>query len=67
MLLNKEDWQTLDNLLSKIGFGGYYDTVEILKMSIINLKPHAKEIIKDENDLHILINLLYQCTNPKPS
>ena len=32
MRLSKEDWDKLDTLLGKHGFGGYYDLVESLKM-----------------------------------
>ena len=31
MRLSKDDWNKLDDLLSKHGFGGYYDLVECLK------------------------------------
>ena len=31
MRLSKEDWDKLDTLLGKHGFGGYYDMVECLK------------------------------------
>lgn len=30
--LSKDEWNILDKLLSKHGFGGYYDLVECLKM-----------------------------------
>lgn len=29
--MNREDWNKLDELLGKEGFGGYYDLVECLK------------------------------------
>jgi len=29
--MNREDWNKLDDLLGKEGFGGYYDLVECLK------------------------------------
>ncbi len=32
MRLSKEDWDKLDTLLGKHGWGGYYDRVECLKM-----------------------------------
>ena len=30
--LSKDDWNLLDDLLGRHGFGGYYDLVECLKM-----------------------------------
>ena len=30
--LSYEDWNTLDTLLSRHGFGGYYDLIECLKI-----------------------------------
>ena len=30
--LSREDWNLLDDLLGRHGFGGYYDLVECLKM-----------------------------------
>lgn len=30
--LSKDDWNLLDGLLGRHGFGGYYDLVECLKM-----------------------------------
>ena len=32
MRLSKEDWDRLDTLIGKHGFGGYYDLVECLKI-----------------------------------
>ena len=32
--LSKEDWEQLETLLSKHGFGGYYDLLECLKTTI---------------------------------
>jgi len=32
MRLSREDWDKLDTLLGKHGFGGYYDLVECLRM-----------------------------------
>ena len=37
MYLNKKDWNQLDDLLGKHGFGGYYDLVESLKICLGNL------------------------------
>ena len=35
--LSKEDWNKLDDLLGKHGFGGYYDLIECLKMTLVEL------------------------------
>ena len=35
--LSREEWNQLDNLLGKHGFGGYYDLVECLKIVLIDL------------------------------
>ncbi|MCK4349145.1 MAG: hypothetical protein KAW47_11075, partial [Thermoplasmatales archaeon] len=32
--MNREDWNKLDELLGKEGFGGYYDFLELLKSYI---------------------------------
>ena len=58
MKLFKEDWQQLDILLNKAGFGGYYDLVECLRMAITNIVPELNEDIKKESDIQILVALL---------
>ena len=30
--LSREEWNQLDDLLGKHGYGGYYDLIEVLKM-----------------------------------
>ncbi|MFA5307117.1 MAG: hypothetical protein WC365_06750 [Candidatus Babeliales bacterium] len=60
--LNKEDWEKIDELLGKIGFGGYYDFIELLKMSIINIKPVVADMIHNETDLQQLMVILYNST-----
>jgi len=63
MKLNKEDWKLLDKLLSKIGFGSYYDCTQVLKDAIYNLKPELQCKLEKENDLHKLIILLSKITH----
>lgn len=63
MKLNKEDWKKLDELLTKIGFGGYYDLVECLKM-ILRDFPYKNEkfykLVEKENNIHVLVNLILE-------
>lgn len=69
--LNKKDWQQLDVLLSKMGFGGYYDVAECLKMSIRDIskivdieKPtEFLNKVSEEKDLQILVSLLNTITS----
>lgn len=42
-----EDWKKLDDLLGKVGFGGYFDMVETLKTIASNL---AKKLLETEED-----------------
>jgi len=68
MRLPKEDWKKLDDLLSKIGFGGYYDLLEILKIGAFRLcKDKLKDreerkmwetTIMEEKDLKMLVLLI---------
>ena len=58
MRLSKSDWDTLDTLIGRIGFGGYYDMVEVLKAIIINLYPLMTAKVTNETDIHTLITLL---------
>lgn len=67
MKLNKQDFDKLDKLLKKIGFGSYYDLIECLKMILHNMhldilkqKPILNEKIASETDLHTLINLILE-------
>ena len=52
--LSKEDWDTLDDLLGKHGFGGYYDLLECLKGSVQNL---LKALDRDKEKLPEIKNL----------
>lgn len=58
MKLSKEDWQQLDILLGKVGFGGYYDLVECLQMVITNISPELDNIVKNQSDIQVLVTLL---------
>ena len=67
MRLNKEDFDKLDELIRKIGFGSYYDLIECLKMILDNMhlnmlkdKPMLNAKIKEKTDLHILISLILE-------
>jgi hypothetical protein len=62
MKLSKEDWTQLDLLLSKVGFGGYYDFVECLKIAITNLAPELSNDINKEPDIRVLMLLLIKVT-----
>ena len=65
MKLSKEDWVQFDLLLGKIGFGGYYDFVECLKMAITNLVPELHDVIQKESDIQILIALLLKVSKKR--
>jgi hypothetical protein len=58
--LSKEDWQQLDILLGKAGFGGYYDLIECLRMAALNLTiiDDIKTVISTEKDLQKMTQLL---------
>lgn len=61
MRLSKDDFYKLDELLSKVGFGGYYDLIELLKMTVNNLEP--KLDVHEETDLQTLVLLIYKLTS----
>ncbi len=66
--MNQKDWDKLDELLGKEGFGGYYDLCECIKMSIedinktINLITTLK-VSPEKASLKYLVRLLneYSC------
>ncbi len=58
MKLNKTDFNVLDNLLSKIGFGSYYDLIQMLRDIAYNIEPRLQGKLKKETDLLKMINLL---------
>ena len=43
--LEKWDWETLDELFRKLGFGGYYDFVELLYGLISENIPNGEELV----------------------
>lgn len=67
MMLSKEEWNQLDSLLSKLGFGGYYDFMELMRMTAYNLidrmenkeiQKSFKDTIRTEKDLRTLTTLV---------
>ncbi len=58
MKLNKTDFNTLDKLLVKIGFGSYYDLIQMLRDTIYNIQPKLQCKLEKETDLLVLIKLL---------
>jgi hypothetical protein len=67
VLLSKEDWNALNSILGKLGFGGYYDFMEVLRQTAYNLSIRIKnderrriwqEGIKNEKDLRTLVSLV---------
>lgn len=47
MRLPKKDWEKLDELLGKIGFGGYYDLLEVVR---IGLFQSCKDKFEDKEE-----------------
>jgi len=56
MKLNKKDFDILDNLLVKIGFGSYYDCIVMLRTIIYNIEPKLQSKLEKETDFLKLIN-----------
>lgn len=56
--LSRENWEQLDALIGKHGFGGYYDLVECLKGVLSKLEPEKNhDEIKDlPTVVHALMN-----------
>lgn len=55
-----EDFYILDTILGKMGFSGYYDFLNCLRMSITNLKPELADTVAKEIDVHVLVQLILQ-------
>jgi len=58
MKLPKDEWNQLNKLLGKIGFGGYYDCIEVLRSIAIKLSNKNEDLIekiREEDDLFVLI------------
>jgi len=76
MRLSKEDWNKLDDLLGKMGFGGYYDLLEVLKIGAFRLcddkfkdgekREKYKQTIRGETDLIFLVVLINHLILRKP-
>ena len=62
MKLNKTDFNTLDKLLVKIGFGSYYDLIQMLRDIIYNIQPKLQCELEKETDLLFLIKLISKLT-----
>ncbi|KKM79964.1 hypothetical protein LCGC14_1344700 [marine sediment metagenome] len=58
MKLNKTDFNILDDLLVKIGFGSYYDLIQMLRDIAYNIQPNLQCKLEKETDLLILIKLI---------
>lgn len=58
MKLNKKDFEVLDGLLNKIGFGSYYDCIQLLKDAIYDLEPKLQHKLEKETDLRVIIGLV---------
>jgi len=56
--LSKEEWDQLDGLLGKHGFGGYYDMLECLKMIIADLEKVTNKKVYEPKDLHDAVTLI---------
>ena len=62
MRLNKQDFDILDGLLCKIGFGSYYDCIQLLKDAIYSIKPELRSKLEKVDDLLLIVNLLNHIT-----
>jgi hypothetical protein len=56
--LSHEDWKKLDELLGQLGFGGYYDFKECLRLAITNL--NGSERLTGKDDIFILTMVLLE-------
>jgi hypothetical protein len=48
-----------------MGFGGYYDVVETLKIIINNLDPELAKQVEKEKDIYILICIIINISKLK--
>ena len=70
MKLPRDEWKKLDDLLTKVGFGGYYDLLECLRDvgRRFNRKLEASEDWSKEDDLHTMVKVLMKlridCPHP---
>lgn len=58
MKLNKKDFEIFDALLTKIGFGSYYDCIQVLKDAIYDIEPKLRCKLEKETNLFNIINLI---------
>jgi len=63
MKLNKKDFEVLNGLLSKIGFGSYYDCIQLLKDAICDLEPKLQHPLEKETDLLTIVMLINRITS----
>lgn len=61
--LSKEEWEKLDELLGKHGFGGYYDLVECLKGVLSKIRPELDQ--NQIRDLPTVVKTLMRVTSKK--
>lgn len=66
-ILNKQDWDKLDDILGKMDFGGYYDCLEYMKDALkdlalaIGIKTKKLEDIKELDVLlHVIRKSIYK-------
>jgi len=57
IFLSKEEWDQLDTLLGKHGFGGYYDLVESLKI-VLSRISHGQLDLTKIKDLPTVVTAL---------
>jgi len=58
MKLNRTDFDLLNDLLNKIGFGSYYDCIQLLKDAIYDIEPKLRGKMEKETDLHVIVMLI---------
>ena len=56
--LSYQEWEQLDTLLSKHGFGGYYDMLECLKMIIKDLEKVTDKKVNEPKNIHDAVTLI---------
>lgn len=60
--LSKKEWDELDHLLGKHGFGGYYDLVESLKIVLRRISENKNIDLPNIKDLPSVVKALLACT-----
>ena len=68
MKLSKTEWETLDGLLEKSGFGEYYDLMECLFTILDKTHPKGHLLVEkmrvNNADLHTVITVMMLTKNP---